>query len=77
MSDHPDQQPPPGQPDQPQPGQPQQPGQPAQPQQPQPQPDQPGRPSGVLQTDLKLSPEQLAELRRRWNEQTQGIKERG
>jgi HK97 family phage portal protein len=31
-----------------------------------------GRPSGVLQTDLTVSPEGLAELRRKWIEQTTG-----
>lgn len=32
-----------------------------------------GRPSGVLQTELQLSKEQVQELRQRWDDQTQGI----
>lgn len=32
-----------------------------------------GRPSGVLETDLAMSKEQVQELRQRWNDQTQGM----
>jgi HK97 family phage portal protein len=32
-----------------------------------------GRPSGVIETDLQLNSDQVQELRRRWNEQTQGV----
>lgn len=32
-----------------------------------------GRPSGVLETDLLLSADQVRDLRARWNEQTQGL----
>ena len=31
------------------------------------------RPSGVLQTDLILSPEQVQQLRARWDEQARGV----
>ena len=36
-----------------------------------------GRPSGVLQTDMALSSEQVQALRQRWNEQTQGANQGG
>lgn len=32
-----------------------------------------GRPSGVIETDLQLSADQVRELRQRWNDQTQGV----
>jgi HK97 family phage portal protein len=32
-----------------------------------------GRPSGVIETELPLTPEQVAEGRKRWNDQTQGL----
>jgi len=36
-----------------------------------------GRPSGVLQTDLKLSSDEVKALRQLWNEQTQGANQGG
>jgi HK97 family phage portal protein len=36
-----------------------------------------GRPSGVLETDLQLTKDQVTDLRRLWNEQTQGLNQGG
>jgi len=36
-----------------------------------------GRPSGVLQTDMTLTRDQVQDLRSRWNEQTQGMNQGG